>query len=71
MCWIISGDHEKVKQLDRLVTKMAGFNRSFIICGQTYTRKLDIECVSALSSLAASVHKVFHFLLYTYQSPFF
>ncbi|KZS13963.1 Adenylosuccinate lyase [Daphnia magna] len=54
----IRGDHEKVKQLDRLVTKMAGFNRSFIICGQTYTRKLDIECVSALSSLAASVHKM-------------
>ncbi|EFX87648.1 hypothetical protein DAPPUDRAFT_306459 [Daphnia pulex] len=55
---LFQGDHEKVKRLDRLVTEMAGFNRSFIICGQTYTRKLDIECVSALSSLAASIHKM-------------
>ena len=55
---IFSGDHEKVKHLDKLVTQMAGFDRAFIICGQTYTRKLDIEVVNALSSLAASIHKV-------------
>ncbi len=51
-----------MKQADRRVTEMAGFNRSFIICGQTYTRKLDIEVVNALSSLAASIHKVKRFL---------
>lgn len=55
---LFQGDHEKVKQADRRVTEMAGFNRSFIICGQTYTRKLDIEVVNALSSLAASIHKM-------------
>ena len=63
----IPGDHEKVKQADRLVTKMAGFNSSFIICGQTYTRKLDIECVNALSSLAASVHKVSKHISCTFE----
>lgn len=55
---LFNGDSTKVKQLDILVTKMAGFSSAFTICGQTYTRKLDIECVSVLSSLAASVHKI-------------
>ena len=41
-----------------MVTKMAGFEKGFIICGQTYTRKLDIECINVLASLAASVHKI-------------
>lgn len=54
----ILGNHEKVKKLDRLVTQMAGFDQAFIVCGQTYTRKLDVECVNALGSLAASIHKV-------------
>jgi len=39
---------------------MAGFEKTFIICGQTYTCKLDVEAsvevVSALGSLAASIH---------------
>ena len=56
-----TGDHQKVKDLDSLVTRMAGFPKAFIICGQTYTRKLDIECVNVLSSLAASIHKVTSF----------
>jgi len=37
---------------------MAGFNQAYIVCGQTYTRKLDIEVVNALGSLAASIHKM-------------
>lgn len=67
----LPGDHEKVKQADRLVTEMAGFNRSFIICGQTYTRKLDIEVVNALSSLAASIHKVLRLLFKAYKTKKF
>lgn len=58
ICFFILGDGEKVKKLDKLVTSMAGFNSSLIICGQTYSRKVDLEVVSALSSLGASVHKV-------------
>lgn len=56
--YLTQGDHDKVKQADQLVTEMAGFEKAFIICGQTYTRKLDIEVVGSLSSLAASIHKV-------------
>jgi adenylosuccinate lyase len=32
-----------VKRLDETITKMAGFEKSFMLCGQTYTRKSDIE----------------------------
>lgn len=55
---LFEGDHAKVQELDRLVTKMAGFERAYIICGQTYTRKVDIDCLAALASLGASVHKI-------------
>lgn len=55
---LFEGDHDSVKKLDQLVTKMAGFNRSFVICGQTYTRKVDVDCLSVLAGLGASVHKI-------------
>lgn len=32
--------------------------RAFIICGQTYTRKIDAEVVNVLASFGASIHKV-------------
>lgn len=60
MCVCYAGDGGKVKDLDRLVTEKAGFASAFTICGQTYSRKVDIECVAVLSSLGASLHKVFN-----------
>lgn len=47
-----------MKRLDELVRVAAGFDQSFLICGQTYTRKQDLEVVNAIASLGASVHKV-------------
>lgn len=55
---LFNGDVEKVKQLDVLVTKMAGFEKYYIVTGQTYSRKVDIECLNVLSSLGATVHKI-------------
>ncbi|CAG2057225.1 unnamed protein product [Timema podura] len=55
---LFNGDGEKVKALDKKVTEMAGFARSYTVCGQTYTRKVDVECVSVLSSLGATAHKI-------------
>ncbi|KAM5288706.1 adenylosuccinate lyase isoform 2-T2 [Ctenodactylus gundi] len=55
---LFEGDHQKVEQLDEMVTEKAGFKRAFIITGQTYTRKVDIEVLSVLASLGASVHKI-------------
>ncbi|KAL3877746.1 hypothetical protein ACJMK2_035408 [Sinanodonta woodiana] len=55
---LFDGQEEKVEILDKLVTEMAGFKQYFLICGQTYTRKVDIDCLSALAGLGASVHKI-------------
>lgn len=55
---LFDGDGEKVKQLDRLVTKMAGFEKHYPVTGQTYSRKVDVECLNALSSLGSTVHKI-------------
>ena len=50
---------EKVRKLDCRVAEMAGFgDRSYVVTGQTYTRKADIEVVSALGSLGATAHKI-------------
>ncbi|KAL8593198.1 hypothetical protein ACOMHN_009853 [Nucella lapillus] len=54
---LFDGDDAMVEELDSLVTEMAGFQSHFVICGQTYSRKVDIECVSPLASLGATVHK--------------
>ena len=32
----------QVKKLDQLVTKKAGFSRSYMVTGQTYTRKVCV-----------------------------
>ena len=55
---LFEGDQEKVTKLDALVTEKMGFSNHFIICGQTYTRKVDVEILSALSGLGASIHKM-------------
>lgn len=48
----------KVEKLDCLVTNMAGFKDAYIVTGQTYSRKVDLDVLNALSSLGASIHKV-------------
>ncbi|KAM8930400.1 adenylosuccinate lyase [Pelodytes ibericus] len=55
---LFEGDHEKVEELDKLVTSMAGFKRAYIVTGQTYSRKVDVEVLSVLASLGATVHKI-------------
>lgn len=55
---LFDGNHSKVEELDKLVTEMAGFKTSFKICGQTYTRKVDVDILSVLASLGSSIHKI-------------
>lgn len=55
---LFNGDHDKVELLDRRVTEMSGFKSCFIVCGQTYTRKMDVDCISALAALGASITKI-------------
>ncbi len=54
---LFRGDHEKVRQLDRLVAKKMGFETVFPVTGQTYTRKVDTQVLDALSGLGQSAHK--------------
>jgi adenylosuccinate lyase len=54
---LFQGDHEKVRQLDRLVAAKAGFSRVVPVCGQTYSRKIDTQVLEALGGLGQSLHK--------------
>merc|ERR1712013_511075 len=55
---LFDGDHEKVKKLNSLVTEKAGFSSSFLITGQTYSRKVDTDVIARLSSFGAAAHKI-------------
>ncbi|HEB49911.1 MAG TPA: adenylosuccinate lyase, partial [Desulfobulbus sp.] len=54
---LFGGDHEKVRQLDRLVAKKLGFDQVFPVTGQTYPRKLDMKTAETLAGIGASAHK--------------
>ena len=55
---LFGGNRNKVKQLDKLVTKAFGFKYSCAVTGQTYQRKIDTLVINALASVAQSAHKV-------------
>jgi adenylosuccinate lyase len=54
---LFEGDHGKVRELDRLVSKKLGFDEVFAVTGQTYPRKLDMKTAETLSGIGASAHK--------------
>lgn len=55
---LFNGDGEKVKKLDRRVAELSGFSKVYPVTGQTYSRKVDLEVVSVLSSLGSTIHKM-------------
>ncbi|CDF32419.1 unnamed protein product [Chondrus crispus] len=55
---LFDGDHDKVKELERLVTESVGFRESWPVTGQTYTRKQDFVVVAALAGVAQSGAKM-------------
>lgn len=54
---LFDGDASKVEALEKMVAELAGFQSSYPVCGQTYSRKVDIDCLCVLASMGASVHK--------------
>ncbi|HVZ47732.1 MAG TPA: adenylosuccinate lyase [Gemmatimonadaceae bacterium] len=54
---LFKGDHARVRELDRRVTRAVGFDASLAVTGQTYTRKIDAQVLSVVSGLAASAAK--------------
>ena len=54
---LAGGDHQKVDELERRVTRAMGFQRAVAVSGQTYTRKVDWTVHQALSAIAQSAAK--------------
>ncbi len=55
---LFEGDHEKVRELDKRVSRKMGFSDVLPVTGQTYTRKIDAKALAILSGFAQSFHKV-------------
>ena len=54
---LFKGDHAKVRRLDLLVARKMGFEHTYPVTGQTYSRKVDSQILEALSGVAQSAHK--------------
>jgi adenylosuccinate lyase len=55
---LFDGDHDKVRRLDERLTERMGFERSWSVTGQTYTRKADFTVLAALAGLCQSASKM-------------
>lgn len=55
---LFRGDEAKVDQLNTEVTRMAGFDKRFLVTGQTYSRLQDAQLLNALSLVGSAVQKV-------------
>jgi adenylosuccinate lyase len=55
---LFQGDHAKVRELERRIALKLGFEGSYPITGQTYSRKVDAQVLDALSGIAQSAHKL-------------
>ncbi len=54
---LFDGNHNKVKQLDKMVARAFAFKNICPVTGQTYQRKIDTLVINALASVAQSSHK--------------
>ncbi len=57
---LFGGDHAKVDALDEAVARRMGFESSYAVTGQTYTRKVDFQIQSTLAGVAVSASKLGH-----------
>jgi adenylosuccinate lyase len=54
---LFDGDDAKVDALDRMVAKAFGFDGSYTVSGQTYSRKIDSQVVATLAGVAESAYR--------------
>ncbi len=54
---LLDGNGSKVARLERRVAEKLGFKAVEPVTGQTYSRKVDAQIISALANIAAGVHK--------------
>ncbi|KAA1478179.1 adenylosuccinate lyase [Dentipellis sp. KUC8613] len=55
---LFDGDHDKVEELDKLVTELSGFSYAYPVTSQTYSRKIDVDVLNPLASFGATAHKI-------------
>ena len=49
---------KQVLALDKMVTELSGFDYTYPVTSQTYSRKVDIDVLAPLASLGATAHKI-------------
>lgn len=54
---LFEGDHQKVKELEKLVCQLLGYNKVYAVTGQTYSRKFDYNVLTVLSQIAQSCYR--------------
>ncbi len=54
---LFDGDREKVRLLEEKICHKMGYKKYYPVSGQTYSRKLDYQMLSVLSSVAQSAYK--------------
>lgn len=54
---LFDDNEELVKKLDQLVVEKMGFKESYMVTGQTYSRKIDSIVLNTLSEIAQSAYK--------------
>ena len=54
---LFDGDHAQVRRLEQLVAEKIGFEATYSVTGQTYSRKIDSQVLDALSGIGQSAHK--------------
>ena len=52
------GDHDKVRALEQGIATRMGFEATYLVTGQTYSRKVDSQIMDALSGIGQSAHKM-------------
>jgi len=54
---LFGGDSAKIKKLEEMIAEEMGFSASYPVSGQTYSRKVDYQVLSALAGIAESCSK--------------
>lgn len=55
---LFDGDTIKCDMLNAKLSEKYDFNNRVIVCGQTYSRKNDVDVIHSLSSLCQSIYKI-------------
>jgi adenylosuccinate lyase len=55
---LFDGDQETIDKIDPMIAKKMGFESTYPVSGQTYSRKIDTRVCNVLAGIAASAHKM-------------